>query len=75
MNMMMMMMMMMMLEKVKATPSDSLMRLLQQINKQGLAVDFLLRRMCVPVCMQRGAPDSLSRCAKQTNCIYTRTIT
>ncbi len=37
------MMTMMMLEKAKATPSDSLMRFLQQINKQGLAVDFLPR--------------------------------
>lgn len=55
-----MMMMMMMLEKAKAAPSDSLMRLLQQINKQGLTVDFLLRCMCVPVCMQRGT-DSLIR--------------
>ena len=41
------MVMMMMLEKAKAMPSDSLMRFLQQINKQGLTVDFLLRDMTV----------------------------
>lgn len=56
----MMMMMMMLLENAKATPSDSLMRLLQEINKQGPTVDVLLRGMCVAVYMQRGT-DSLIR--------------
>ncbi|TNN76562.1 hypothetical protein EYF80_013212 [Liparis tanakae] len=39
---MMMIMMMMMLEKAKATPGALLTRFLQQINKQGLTMDFLL---------------------------------
>lgn len=33
--------------EVKATASDSLMRFLQQINKQGLTMDFPLRSMSV----------------------------
>lgn len=40
-------MMMMMLKKAKAMASDLLMRFLQQINKQGLTVDFLLMGMSV----------------------------
>ena len=39
--------MMVMLEKAKDTQSDSLMRFRQQINKQGLTVDFLLSGMSV----------------------------
>lgn len=39
--------------EVKATPSDSLMRFLQQINKQGLTMDFPLRSMSVFLFVRR----------------------
>lgn len=42
--------MMMMPEKAKATQSHSLMRFLQQINKHGPTMDFLLRGMSVFCC-------------------------